>query len=905
MNVILAEKPSMGGDIASALGIAKREKGYITLQSGDVVTWAIGHIIQQKTPDTYPGYKEWNLENLPFVPDPILMEEDPDKKDQLRVIAGLLKRADCCIIATDPGREGEHIARTILEHVGFRGELKRLWIDDLTPETIKEGFRKLRTASDFDNLAAAAKVRAAADFWMGITATRFFTVLAREVLQEDTRLSAGRVQTPTLRIVYDRERDIENFVPTPFFTLYADFSTGQESYRGQWFKEEPGEGKVYRFDTEQEAKAMLAKIDGQTAEVVSYRSKEVRRQAPLLFDKVALQSAARKLLGFDIHKTTKLLQAVYDKKYCSYPRGSSQHLSENAADQLADNLSKLRKTSQYKELFPETIESLKGNKRFVNNAKAAEHHAIIPTGRDPQQFKEDEKNRLSPDEEKIYKLILQHTLAAFHPEGIDQETEVITRSGGELFASKGVFTLKRGWRDIAAVKDDEDADPDELSSKQRIPDLKDGQAVQLQQSGLHTGQTSKPKRLTDTDLLNLMKYAGRLLKEDDLEDEILQQIKEKGIGTPATRDEIISKLTKDEYIRIEKSAVYLTDKGRHFMELVYDHPLSSIELTGEFEQKLEQVAAGSLQAEVVQEEFKAFTYAILEMKEKLQDQMQRKLQGKPLFDNRVALGNCPICGKAVIEGKKGYGCSGWKEGCTFTIWKSFRKTTIRAKQASDLLAGKEILLKDIPAAKEGKTYELLVKLDGADLSTSFPTIEDKSIGSCPLCKKPVIPGANSYGCIGWKEGCQFRLPKEFRKQKLPERAVKTLLAGNEVLLKDVPKSSGEGVYSIYIFLRDGKLDSRFPEADDLSLGKCPRCQKPIVETQWNYSCSNRKEGCSFKLQKEFLGVKVTAAQIKKLLKRGHTDELVGFKGGKNGSFNTALGYDMEANRFSFVKVAKK
>lgn len=224
---------------------------------------------------------------------------------------------------------------------------------------------------------------------------------------------------------------IENYSPKPFYQLAVELDSGAGMYRSQWFKLDPDGPKVSRFETSEEARALQDKIENQQATVIFYEAKEARRHAPNLFDKVALQTAARKQLGLDFVKSTKLLQAVYDKKYCSYPRTSSQHLSDNAADQLADNLIKLNEKSRYKHLFPESIESLKGNKRFVDNSKATEHHAIIPTGRNPEDYKNDEKYSLQPDEEKLYELILRHTLAAFHPLGMDRETEVITEISGE------------------------------------------------------------------------------------------------------------------------------------------------------------------------------------------------------------------------------------------------------------------------------------------------------------------------------------------------------------------------------------------------------------------------------------------------------------------------------------------
>lgn len=404
--VILAEKPDMGRKIAESLGQKKAHRGYIELTNGDIVTWAIGHIVRLKTPDTYSEYKEWTLESLPIIPNPMLYEVDPSKKGQFQIINDLLSKAHTCIIATDPGREGEHIARTIIRACKYKGKLLRLWIHDLTPSTIREGFKDLQDASKYDNLSAAAQVRAYADYWIGVTATRFFTLVAREVTGENTLLSAGRVQTPTLRIIYDRELAIEEFKPEPFYIVHTKFQHSNGIYSGQWFKE-TNDGRVTRFESKEEAEKIVQKIEGQSAVVTHYEEKTVKRNAPQLLHSTSIKTAARKELGFSIDKTMKVLQSIYDKGYVTYLRTSSRHLSENAADQLADRLAAMQKDKKYAHLFPEKIKSLKGNKRYVDDAKATEHHAIVPTGEIPTD--------VTADEEKLYELILRYILHNFSP----------------------------------------------------------------------------------------------------------------------------------------------------------------------------------------------------------------------------------------------------------------------------------------------------------------------------------------------------------------------------------------------------------------------------------------------------------------------------------------------------------
>ncbi|MGG2201898.1 DNA topoisomerase [Paenibacillus validus] len=800
MKVILAEKPDMGRNIAEALGTAKSNRGYIELKNGDVVTWALGHIIQLKTPDAYPQYKEWRLDALPIIPEPMMSEVDPNKKDQFQIIKELLAKADCCVIATDPAREGEHIGRTIISACGFKGKLQRLWISDLTPATIRTGFQQLKDGSETFHLAESAKVRAYADYWMGFTATRFFTLAAQEVTSEKTVLSAGRVQTPTLRIVYDREIAIEQFTPQPFYVIIADMLAATGSYKAQWFKD-VDEGRISRFDSKDDAEAIRKKITGQTGSVTHYEEKQVKRHAPQLLHSTSIKSAARKELGFSIDKTVKVLQSVYDKKFCTYPRTSSRHLSENAADQLAERLAAIRAESKYKHLFPDEIRSLKGKTRFVDDAKATEHHAIVPTGINP--------TGLTEDEEKLYALILRYTLAAHHPEGLDKEIEVITSVAGETFYTKAVSVLEEGWRKImkaeADDKDQESGDEQQPKPGMKIPQLQQGDKATVQKTDALTGKTSPPKRMAEDELEKAMENAGKIIEDDD---ELAELLKDKGIGTPATRTAIIQELANREYIEIKKNLVYLTEKGRNFMELIYKHPLASIELTGEFEKKLAEVAEGKRSAADTLAEFKQFVHEILTTKDELQQHIRDRLQGKPLFQNIEEVGTCPSCGKPVVERKDFYGCSGFKDGCKVTI------------------------------------------------------------------------------------------PKEFLKVKVPVKVARALLEGKEVLFQNIP---GEfGPYSLFVKRGEDKLQTRKPSTDELSLGSCPHCQKPVMEKERFYGCTGYQSGCKFTLPKEYLGKAITPAQVRKLLKNGKTDVIKGLTG-KQRTFDSALGYDKNEKRLTFVK----
>lgn len=896
--LILAEKPDMGEQIATALGIASKKRGHILLQNGDVVTWAIGHLIRLKTPDSYEPYKKWTMESLPIIPEDMQTEVDPKKLDQFNIVKGLLQNSKEIILATDPDREGEHIGNLILHQCGYTGKYKRLWIDDLTPPTIIEGMRNLRESDSMKGLADAAQARSYADYWLGFTASRYFTLLAKEATGEDSKLSAGRVQTPTLRLAYDHELAMENFVPKPFFTLTAEFQTEKGSYKGQWFRKDE-EGTVNRFDDPEKAKAMKQMITGKSGTVQSYSVKEAKRFAPQLLNSQELKTAARKQLGFSAVKSTAVLQSLYDKGYVTYPRGASQHLPENKANQLAVHLLSLREKSEYAHLFPEELRSLKGNSRFVDDKKAATHHAIVPTDKNPAVQPAESKDKVTDDEAKLYEVILKHTLAAYYPEGKDQETETITIIAGESFITRHVEIQIPGWRSILKPEQETEADKEQEGIPSgRLPKLQEGMTVKTAAADLHQGQTSKPKRLYDTDLEKLMENAGRLVDESQLDDDALELIKSKGIGTPATRTNIVENITAKEYIEIKKNLVYLTTKGRSFMSMVYEHPIASIELTGEFEKKLGEVEHGHRELADLLEEFKQFTHSVLDNKEALLTRIKNLPANGRAFDNTEAIGNCPKCGNPVLEHPNVYSCSARKNGCDFAIWKDFRGVAVKVKQARELIEGKEVLLKNIPGKDEKPSYDVYLKLTDGKIETRKPTAEDNSLGKCPTCGKPVVEGPKTFGCSGWREGCKFAIWKSFRKIELTEKTVKPLLAGKEVLLKDLP--SEKGPYSLYLFLKGDKLETRQPTADDKSLGACPLCGKPVIEGDKAYGCSGWRDGCKFRLGKEMLTQKISTVQMKKLLKGGKTDKILGFVNSK-GSFDSALGYDKAANRYSFVK----
>jgi DNA topoisomerase-3 len=777
MRVILAEKPDMGKQIAAALGNGRLRQGYIELVSGDVVTWAIGHIIRLKTPDAYPELKEWKYDTLPILPKPFETEVDPTKKQQFDVIAHLINRCTEVVVATDAGREGELIARWILAKCGYNGPLKRLWIDDLTTDTINAGFCKLKDGKETFNLGAAAEVRARADYIIGFTASRLFTLVAREVTNEKITLSSGRVQTPTLRIVYDRDMAIQHFKPQEFFEIRATFKTDKGEFEGLWFTKR-NEEKVTRFETNEQAEQIRSKIEGGTGTVLEYEEKEVSRAAPQLFHSTSLKTSALKALGFGIEETVKIAQSLYDKGLISYTRTASRYMSENAADQLADNLAKIKNGSKYAGAFPNTILSLKGNSRFVDNKKAAEHHAIVPTGQNPIDTTE--------KEERLYELILKHTLAAFHPEGLDKQITAITGLVGEKFYTRGTIILEEGWREILKPDDEEN----EITERLKVPVLRQGYPADAIRIETKPGKTSPPKRLSEADLEKAMENAGKIVEEMD-DDEALQHLKEKGIGTPATRTSIIKNLKDMEYIESKKNLIYLTDKGRNFIGLIHETPIASIELTGEFEKKLEDVAQGKSNPMDTLKEFIQLAHDIVGQKEALKASIAESMQGKPLFQKAAeVIANCPKCGTPVAAKDTFYGCTGYKDGCRFSLPKKFLNGNITPITAKMLIKGSEVILQNIPG--QYGPYNLMIWLNSdGNIESKKPGAKDLTLGSCPECGKEVLEKEKFYGCSGYKEGCRFTLPKDFLGKKLSTvQITKLLTKGKTDVIKNLTGKNG-------------------------------------------------------------------------------------------------------------------
>src|ERR1035437_5868999 len=597
---ILAEKPSVAQDIARVLGAEKRGKGYLQ-GNGYVVTWAIGHLVSLAQPhEINPEWRQWRFDHLPILPVqwPLVICEKT--KDQFEVVRKILTsaRVSRIVCATDAGREGELIFRYIYKATGCRKPVSRLWISSLTPDAIRKGFDKLRPGSEYDRLADAASGRSRADWLVGMNLSRAYSIVYNE------ELSVGRVQTPTLAMIVDREIALRHFVPEDYVEVVATFqrrnNPNKESYQGTWFRSQAKPGndndsltKASRLPAEGEEANRIV-LRGRTGEAVieSLSSETKRMQPPLPYDLTELQRHANRLFGFSAQQTLDLAQALYERhKLISYPRTDSRHLSQDVAATLPRIVQVIAVPYQA-HLAPGTGERPLG-RRFVDDAKVTDHHAIIPTTTAP------EKASLSSEEREIYDLVCRRLLSAWHDDHIWSVTTVITaiRNGDvvDRYHISGTAVQQAGWKvlDIATARKPGrgNAEGEEQRAEQVLPSgLKKGDPQEAVDVEAIRKKTRPPKRLTEGTLLTAMETAGKTLDEKELSD----AMKETGLGTPATRAAIIEVLLKRGYIIRNGKSLEATGKGIRLIDIV--HPeVKSPAMTGQWEAYLTRIQRGKAQ----------------------------------------------------------------------------------------------------------------------------------------------------------------------------------------------------------------------------------------------------------------------------------------------------------------------
>ena len=681
MKLVIAEKPSVAMSLAAVLGATERKDGYLE-GSGYLVSWCVGHLLELAQPEAYKEqYAKWRYEDLPILPENWKYEVPKDKKTQLALLCRLMKdkRVDSVVCATDAGREGELIFRLVYEYAGCNKPMERLWISSMEDAAIREGFDHLRPGSDYDKLYDAAVCRAGADWLIGINATRLFSVLY------GVTLNVGRVMSPTLALLVQRESDIESFISKPFYV--PEITCGGFTASGEKMTER-SEAEKIRMDCDHNS-AFVRSVEKQVKTI----------QPPHLYDLTTLQRECNRIYGYTAQQTLDYVQSLYEKKLATYPRTDSQYLTKDMQATAASLILWLRDNMP----FGKGCAGEPDIDRVTDDSKVTDHHAIIPT----VEIARTDLSELPSGERDVLTLLAVRLLCATTQAHRFETVTAMLDCQGHTFTAKGKTILQSGWKEVERIhrmsirqsetehRENEDA---------ALPVLKEGQTFETVSASLREGKTSPPKHYTEDTLLSAMENAGAEDMPDDAE--------RKGLGTPATRAATLEKLVSAGFVERKKKQLIPTKKGRNLIAVLPDNIKSPI-LTAEWESMLKQVEHGELSAT-------SFMDQIADMSRTLvKEHTAPEERFADLFPSskgtvHEAVGVCPRCGAPVYEGKKGFFCD--NRECSFALWKdnrffSSKKKSITKSVAAALLKEGRISMSGLYSEKTGKTYDAEVILD--------------------------------------------------------------------------------------------------------------------------------------------------------------------------------------------------
>ena len=681
MKLVIAEKPSVAMSLAAVLGATERKDGYLE-GSGYLVSWCVGHLLELAQPEAYKEqYAKWRYEDLPILPENWKYEVPKDKKTQLALLCRLMKdkRVDSVVCATDAGREGELIFRLVYEYAGCNKPMERLWISSMEDAAIREGFDHLRPGSDYDKLYDAAVCRAGADWLIGINATRLFSVLY------GVTLNVGRVMSPTLALLVQRESDIESFISKPFYV--PEITCGGFTASGEKMTER-SEAEKIRMDCDHNS-AFVRSVEKQVKTI----------QPPRLYDLTTLQRECNRIYGYTAQQTLDYVQSLYEKKLATYPRTDSQYLTKDMQATAASLILWLRDNMP----FGKGCAGEPDIDRVTDDSKVTDHHAIIPT----VEIAQTDLTELPSGERDVLTLLAVRLLCATTQAHRFETVTAMLDCQGHTFTAKGKTILQSGWKEVERIhrmsirqsetehRENEDA---------ALPVLKEGQTFETVSASLREGKTSPPKHYTEDTLLSAMENAGAEDMPDDAE--------RKGLGTPATRAATLEKLVSAGFVERKKKQLIPTKKGRNLIAVLPDNIKSPI-LTAEWESMLKQVEHGELSAT-------SFMDQIADMSRTLvKEHTAPEERFADLFPSskgtvHEAVGVCPRCGAPVYEGKKGFFCD--NRECSFALWKdnrffSSKKKSITKSVAAALLKEGRISMSGLYSEKTGKTYDAEVILD--------------------------------------------------------------------------------------------------------------------------------------------------------------------------------------------------
>jgi DNA topoisomerase-3 len=915
--LIIAEKPSVAGDIAKVLGKFQRTNDYF--ENDDyVISSAVGHLLTIVPP---PGVEaargKWTFKCLPVIPPHFDLEPIERNENRLKILAKLIKRKDVdeLINACDAGREGELIFRNIVRYTKAKQPIKRLWLQSMTPGAIREGFAALRDDESMQPLSDAATSRSEADWLVGINGTRAMTAFNSK-LGGFFKTTVGRVQTPTLAILVEREAKIKKFVPRDYWEVIGTFDAAAGQYTGRWFDEQfskpekdgDDQLKPERVWEKDKAEAVLNKCLGKPG-IVTEESKPTTSLSPLLYDLTSLQRDANSRFGFSAKNTLGIAQALYEKhKVLTYPRTDSRALPE-------DYLSTVKKTldmftghgpttgtqfvTRYSSFAEMILKSdwVRPNKRIFNNAKVSDHFAIIPTTQAPKG--------LSEPEQKLYDLVTKRFLAIFYPAAEFLETTRITRVEGEPFKSAGKVLVTPGWLTVYGKEAQDD------DSAANLAPVKPNATVKTSNVEVKQNATKPPPRYTEATLLSAMEGAGKLVDDDELR----EAMSEKGLGTPATRAAIIEGLIYENYLHRNGRELQATAKAFSLMELLNGlgiPELTKPELTGDWEFQLRQIQRKQISRNQFMSGIQDMTRHIVERAKKYEHET---IPG----DFGTLKVPCPKCGGEVHEQYKHFQCV----KCDFSIWKTLCGRMFEPEEVEKLIAEKQVGPLQGFMSKKGFPFAAVLKMNAeSKVEFDFGNAENKdgeaaapmdftgkeSLGKCPACGGRVFDGGMNYVCenqAGAAKSCKFRTGKIILQQEISPEQVKKLLAeGKTDLLTKFISKKNNRPFKAYLIVKDGTTAFEFPPREKKAkggaskepqpkidftgkevIGKCPKCGGKVFESDANYLCERSqadKKPCRFKVGKVILEQPIDHAQLMKLLTERKSDLMTKFisKAGK-------------------------
>ncbi len=819
--LIIAEKPSVANDIAKTLGGFTKHDDYFESDEY-VLSSAVGHLLEIAVPEEYDVKRgKWTFAHLPMIPPHFALNPIAKTESRLKVLNKLIKRKDvsALINACDAGREGELIFRLIAQHAKAKQPVSRLWLQSMTADAIRNGFKKLRTNEEMLPLADAARCRSEADWLIGINGTRAMTAFNSK--EGGFYLTTvGRVQTPTLSIVVEREEKIKRFVSRDFWEVRAEFICAAGIYEGRWFdhqfkKDEiDGEKKAERLWSKTAAETIVSACRGKPG-IVSEESKPATQIAPALFDLTSLQREANSKFGFSAKNTLGLAQALYEKhKVLTYPRTDSRHLPEDYLPTVKETLEKISEIHNFQTFAAKILKSqwVKPNKRIFDNTKISDHFAIIPTGHVPKN--------LSEPEQKLYELVTRRFMAVFFPAAEFQVTTRITEVSGHQFKTEGKVMTNPGW---LAIYGKEAQDEGDAEQKGHLVAVAKGEKVKTEKVLPHALVTKPPARYSEATLLSAMEGAGKLIDDEELREAMAG----KGLGTPATRAAIIEGLLFEKYLLREGRELIPTAKAFQLMTLLRGlgvDELTSPELTGEWENKLAQMERGKITREEFMREIAQMTQIIVKRAKE--------------FNNDTIPGDyatlhtpCPHCGGVIKENYRRFACT----KCEFSIGKTPGSRQFEVAEVEELLAKREIGPLQGFRSKMGRPFAAILKIvrdedtknlklefdfgqnqdDGAD-GEEHDFSQAESLGACPKCSSAVYELGLAYVCektVAKPKACDFRSGRIILQQEiLPEQMRKLLVEGKTDLLPGFVSQRTRRPFKAFLVRgKDGKTSFEFEE----------------------------------------------------------------------------------------------